>query len=217
MSELKVSDKGLIELICHEGVVPYPYKDSKGIWTYGVGHTAAAGAPDPQAMPKGVITSLKEVMDLFRIDLIKYENDVNQAVKVEMKQHEFDAAVSFHYNTGAIARASWVKQLNAGNKTAAIQGIMSWVKPVEVYSRRKKEQDLFKKGVYSNNGFVLVYSADKVGKLGKPTLKKISELLNLKLTIESKIEPVQLNLAFPETQVIAHEKIKKRNWWSRFF
>ena len=44
---MKTSDAGIIALISHEGIVPGPYKDSKGILTYGVGHTKAAGAPDP--------------------------------------------------------------------------------------------------------------------------------------------------------------------------
>ena len=57
----------------------------------------------------------------FRNDLAKYESAVNMAFKVPLKQHEFDAAVSFHYNTGAISRASWVKSFNAGKREQAIQ------------------------------------------------------------------------------------------------
>ena len=63
---MKVSDKGLIELVCHEGIVPYPYLDSVGVWTYGIGHTAAAGEPNPATMPRGVATSLRACVELFR-------------------------------------------------------------------------------------------------------------------------------------------------------
>ncbi|WP_428141663.1 glycoside hydrolase family protein, partial [Bradyrhizobium sp.] len=34
-------------LISHEGIVLSRYKDSVGVWTIGVGHTKAAGNPDP--------------------------------------------------------------------------------------------------------------------------------------------------------------------------
>ena len=51
---MKMSDRGRAELAGHEGIVPGPYLDSVGVWTFGVGHTANAGAPDPRAMPRGM-------------------------------------------------------------------------------------------------------------------------------------------------------------------
>ena len=174
---MKVSDKGLIELVCHEGIVPYPYLDSVGVWTYGIGHTSAAGEPNPRTMPKGVATSLRACVDLFRKDLAKYEAAVTRAVRVPLKPHEFDAIVSWHYNTGAVATATWIKKLNAGDRAGAIAGIMSWNKPAEVIGRRTKERNLFRDGVYSNNGKALVYTADKNGKLGKATPQNVADLL----------------------------------------
>ena len=40
----------------HEGIVPAPYRDSTGLWTYGIGHTAAAGAPGPSTRPSANVT-----------------------------------------------------------------------------------------------------------------------------------------------------------------
>ena len=40
---MRTSDRGLLALIRHEGVVPGPYLDVKGVWTFGIGHTAARG------------------------------------------------------------------------------------------------------------------------------------------------------------------------------
>ena len=34
--------------------MPGPYLDVKGVWTFGIGHTAAAGAPDPATLPRGM-------------------------------------------------------------------------------------------------------------------------------------------------------------------
>lgn len=174
---MKVSDKGLIELVCSEGIVPFPYLDSVGVWTYGIGHTKGAGAPDPATMPKGVARPLRDSVELFRKDLAKYESAVLKAVKVPLAQHEFDALVHWHYNTGAIATATLTKKLNAGDRKGAAAQFLVWNKPAELIPRREKERKLFEQGVYSNNGKALVYSADAKGRLGKATTQSVSELL----------------------------------------
>lgn len=143
---MQISTAGLMALIAHEGIVLSRYRDSKGIWTIGVGHTKAAGNPDPATF-KGTMT-FAEAMGLLRHDIISYEAAVNKAIKVPLAQHEFDALVSFHYNTGAIARASLTKSINAGNKPKAAQQFMSWVKPPEITERRQAERDLFRSGKY---------------------------------------------------------------------
>lgn len=188
---MKVSDKGLIELVCSEGIVPYPYLDSVGVWTYGIGHTKAAGAPDPATMKRGVSTPLKDCIELFRKDLARYENAVLKAVKVPLKQHEFDALVHWHYNTGAIATATLTKRLNAGDRKGAAAQFLVWNKPAELIPRREKERKLFEQGVYSNNGRALVYTADSKGKLGKATSQNVSDLLWLVPANTSDAVPVE--------------------------
>ncbi|QDP65852.1 MAG: putative endolysin [Prokaryotic dsDNA virus sp.] len=153
---MRTSDAGIIALIGHEGVVPAPYLDSVGVPTYGVGHTAAAGAPDPDKLPLGMPddldAALVHVFEVFKRDLERYEASVAAAIKVPVSQHEFDAAVSFHFNTGAIARASWVKSLNNGDREAASEQIMNWSKPQEIIPRRQSEQKLFEHGIYPKEG-----------------------------------------------------------------
>lgn len=133
-------------LISHEGIVQSRYRDSKNVWTIGVGHTKAAGGLNPETFT-GTLT-VKEVMDLLEKDLAKYEADVNRALKVNVTQHQFDALVSFHYNTGAIARATLTKTLNAGDKKKAADQFMNWQKPPEIKGRRTAEMNLFKSGIY---------------------------------------------------------------------
>lgn len=153
---MRTSDKGVIALIGHEGIVPGPYFDSVKVLTYGIGHTAAAGSPDPadmvSGMPDNLDSELVRVFEVFRRDLEKYEAAVDRAITVPVEQHEFDAAVSFHYNTGAIARASWVKSLNAGDRTKATSQIMNWKSPPEIIDRRMSEQTLFARGLYPAEG-----------------------------------------------------------------
>ena len=58
---MKTSDAGLFALALHEGIVPAPYRDSVGVWTYGIGHTLGAGYPDPEKMLRGRNAMLLEV------------------------------------------------------------------------------------------------------------------------------------------------------------
>ena len=171
---MKVSDKGIAELLSHEALVTSPYKDSVGVWTIGVGHTSGAGKPNPQTMAKGVEVPIAELIDLFRRDLAKFEDGVNKAVKVPLAQHEFDALVSFHFNTGAIGRASLVDKLNAGDRLGAAAGFMLWKKPAEIIKRRTLEMKLFRDGKYSNDGKCTIYPADKFGKVQWGSGKRVN-------------------------------------------
>lgn len=153
---MQVSDKGVVEIAEHEGIVPAPYRDSVGVVTFGVGHTAAAGGLDPRemngAMPDGdaLTAAVDRAIMLFKDDLEKYEARVNEAINVPLAQHEFDALVSFDFNTGGIHRAKLTKAINAGDKSGA--GFMGWLKPPEIRKRRTAEMNLFKTGDYDANG-----------------------------------------------------------------
>ncbi len=133
-----------------EGVVQGPYRDSVGVLTFGVGHTAAAGPPDPATMRPNQDQSLSYVFNVFRMDLQRYANEVDAAIKVPMSEAERGAAISFHYNTGAIARATWVKQWNMGYKQRAIASIMNWGRPPEIIPRRQRERDLLASGEWGD-------------------------------------------------------------------
>ena len=165
---MQTSDRGLLALIRHEGVVPGPYLDVKDVWTFGIGHTAAASLPDPARMARGMPTDLeagiREAFRLFRADLAVYEAEVLRAVKVPLAPHEFDALVSFHYNTGGIAKAALTRHLNAGNRGAAAAAFMGWLKPAAIRSRREAERDLFARGIYPT-GTIPVWSVDRNGKV----------------------------------------------------
>jgi lysozyme len=172
---MKTSDKGIVALMIHEGVVPGPYLDSRGFWTYGVGHAETSNLPpDPRKMKRGMPSDLdaelERVFAVLRADLPVYEAAVRKALP-NAKQHEFDAAVSFHYNTGAIGRASWVKKLAAGDAAGAARGIMDWRKPPEIIKRRDAERDLLLLGRYPT-GAVTVWQVSDAGKvIWKPAMR----------------------------------------------
>jgi len=165
---MQMTDRGLMALARHEGVVPGPYRDSTGTWTFGIGHTAVAGSPDPATMPRGMPEDLdagiREAFRVFRADLARYEADVLRAVTVPLAPHEFDALVSFHYNTGGIARAALTRHLNAGNRPRAAVAFLNWRKPASIIPRREAERDLFRHGRYPG-GTIPVWGVDRAGQV----------------------------------------------------
>ncbi len=170
---MKITQAGVLEIAEHEGIVLGPYKDSVAVWTYGVGHTAAAGGPDPAKMPREdtrswpaarVEMELVKALRLFDEDLDKYEARVAKAVKASLKPHEFDALVSFDFNTGGIFKAKLTEAVNRGDRSG--DGFMGWIKPKEIIKRRKAEQTLFRTGRYDANGDdIPVYDALGDGRL----------------------------------------------------
>ncbi|SNT40502.1 lysozyme [Antarctobacter heliothermus] len=198
MTARKTSDRGLLALTRHEGIVPGPYLDVVNVWTFGVGHTAAAGPPDPAKMPRGMPTDLDEgvrdALGIFCADLARYEADVRRAVKVPLAPHEFDALVSFHYNTGGIARATLTRYLNAGDRAAAAGAFLNWRKPAAIIPRREAERDLFRDGRYPG-GTIPIWAVDRNGRVdfSRP-LRRLTEdealaLLRPKRTVSSESKP----------------------------
>jgi lysozyme len=165
---MKISPQGMFALALHEGIVPGPYKDSVGVWTYGIGHTASAGPPNPAKMKRGMPPNLdaeiKRAVALFESDVERYASDVQRALRRPVEQHQFDAMVSFHYNTGAIARASLTKLANAGDIAGAAKAFMRWRKPSEIIPRRQAEQRLFRDGTYPS-GVIPVWSVTESGRV----------------------------------------------------
>lgn len=154
---MKVSQIGLAEIASHEGIVTSKYRDSVGVYTIGIGHTASAGSPNPVSISREL--SIAEIMDIFAHDIAKFEARVNKAFTRKLTQSQFDAAVSFDFNTGGIHKATWVGKFNAGDTAGAKKSFMNWSKPKEIIPRRQKERDLFFSGKYSGGGYANVYPA----------------------------------------------------------
>ncbi|CCJ07116.1 lysozyme [Methylocystis sp. SC2] len=148
MTALRMSADGRAKLMQREGVRTKAYRDSVGVWTIGVGHTAAAGPPHPVA---GMEISRAEVDRLLSRDLGQYENAVNGAVRVPLTQGQFDALVSFCFNIGigGFKGSTVVKLLNKRNYRGAADAFMKWVKPPEIRGRRESERQQFVRATYA--------------------------------------------------------------------
>lgn len=158
----KLTARVVQELIAHEAIVQECYKDSKGIWTWSVGVTNASGHivhPNYLDKPQSTKACLEVFIKLLRD---KYVPAVEAAFAGhKLTEEQFAAALSFHYNTGAIGKADWVKKWKAGDKAGARNDIMNWRKPPEIIPRREKERDLFFDGKWSHDGKATIFPVKK--------------------------------------------------------
>ena len=151
IKNMQMSPLGLQFLTEHEGLVLHPYNDSKGYATVGIGHLI--GYRNVTAQDKANWSGLTKqgALDLFKQDLSgKYEVGVKQLVKIPLTQSQYDAIVSFHYNTGALGKSNFLQSLNENKPNGDL--MLHFKKPAEIISRRKDEVKLFNTGQYENKG-----------------------------------------------------------------
>lgn len=152
----------VMELIAHEAIVQEAYRDSVGVWTWAVGVTNASGhevypryKDNAQPLAKCIEVSVWLMRE-------KYLPAVLRAFRGrELTEAQLGAALSFHYNTGAIEQAGWVRSFLAGKPTEARAKIMEWRSPPEIVGRRTKERNLFFDGRWSSDGRATVYPVRK--------------------------------------------------------
>ena len=124
---MKISPKGIAHLHEFEGLEleAYPDPGSGGDpWTIGYGHTG------PDVHP-GLVISLAFAEELLKNDLQRFEEAVEELINVEINQNEFDALVSFTYNTGegALKDSTLRRRLNAGEDKSLVfsEELPRWV------------------------------------------------------------------------------------------
>lgn len=161
VSHLSLTPRVALELIGHEAIVQEAYKDSQAVWTWGIGVTNASGHDVDRYKdnPQSIERCLEVYLWLLR------EKYIPAVVKAfagfTLTEAQFAAALSFHYNTGAISRAGWVKKVKAGDMSGGALAFMEWRKPPEIIERRQKECDLFFEGRWSQDGRATVYDVRK--------------------------------------------------------
>ena len=138
---MDISGLGLAILEQREGVRLEAYRDSRGIWTIGVGHTAMAGKPYP--VPGMTITQ-QQASDIFHSDLQPGIAAINNA-GLKLTQCQFDALCSLGFNIGwgSLTHSTVMRELAAGNVQAAADAFLMWDHPPELLGRRKEEREQF--------------------------------------------------------------------------
>jgi lysozyme len=146
---VKVSDK-LIKLIRHhEGVRNKPYQCPAKLWTVGVGHLIGDGKTLPASWNRTFTN--EEIDGILKSDLSRFELGVSKMLpNVQLKQHEFDALVSFCFNLGlgCFQRSTIRQALLRGNKEQAMESLMKYCRAGGkilrgLENRRKDERRLF--------------------------------------------------------------------------
>ena len=124
-----------------EGARNKAYKDSKGLWTIGVGHLIKA---DEQHLITATLTD-DQVKDLLKSDLKWCSEAVESSVKVPLTQNQYDALYSLCFNIGGtnFAKSTVVKKINQNDIQGAADAILMWNKPEVLANRRKRERTLF--------------------------------------------------------------------------
>jgi len=102
-------------------VEAYPDPGTGGApWTIGWGATGSGIGP-------GTTWSQAQCDARLVTDLSRYAAEVSQAIAgVPTTQAQFDALVSFHYNTGAIGRATLTRRHRAGDHAGAAREFARW-------------------------------------------------------------------------------------------
>lgn len=120
-----------------------------GTLTIGYGHTSAAGEPSVYI---GQNFTREEADQTLSSDLRKVETQVTNLVKVSLNQNQFDALVSFQFNTGALEHSSILTLLNQGDYKTASEHLLLYDKEhvrdklitvPGLLRRREAEQKLF--------------------------------------------------------------------------
>jgi lysozyme len=134
--------------LSEEGVVLEAYKDNVGVWTWagGIATTSGFNVAQYKDKPASLDTALRATVDYMRT---RYLPAVAKAFAGhDLTEAQFAAALSFHWNTGAILTAQWVKDFMAGKPASARADIMQWASHGALTARRKREAALFFDGVW---------------------------------------------------------------------
>jgi|GEM_PF-1605037 len=127
-----VSAEGVSLIKRLEGFRANLYNDQAGHCTIGYGtlvhHGNCNGAASEQPYRSGVTEAQAEQLLMERVN--EFQRTVNDAVRVELRQNQYDSLVSFVYNigSGAFRGSTLLRELNAGNYARVPAEMRKWVK-----------------------------------------------------------------------------------------
>jgi lysozyme len=138
---MAITDSTIDYITKEEGFRNRAYKDSKGLWTIGVGHLIKESEPH---LVNATLTD-EQVKELLKSDLKWCSEAVESSVRVPLTQNQFDALYSLCFNIGetAFKRSTVVRKLNENDIQGAADAILMWNKPAVLKKRRERERELF--------------------------------------------------------------------------
>ena len=139
-NKMKISENGLELIKKFEGCETTAYQDSVGVWTIGFGHT--------KGVEEGQTCSIEDAESMLADEMDEYEGYINNMVKVELQQHEFDALVAWVYNLGPtnLGESTMLKVLNGGQFDRVPDEMNRWTRAggeiLEGLVRRRQAESL---------------------------------------------------------------------------
>ena len=124
---MNVSKAAIALIKHHEGVRSRPYRCPANLWTVGVGHLIGDGKSLPDSWNRTF--SQEEIDGILKSDLRRFELGVHKMLpNVPLRQHEFDALVSFCFNLGlgCFQRSTIRQALLRGDKTQAMESLVKY-------------------------------------------------------------------------------------------
>lgn len=158
-SSYRMSDDGKSWLKKNaEGILWRITPDGKGHYSIGYGHqltnleyNGRYVMIDGNRVNVETVITQRDADALFEQDIkTRGENLVKAGITARLTQSQFDALVSFAYNTGHMAGTDLAKAINTGNMADVPKGFYNWInsdgKP-KLLGRRRKEASWFLTGV----------------------------------------------------------------------
>ena len=119
---MKVSQECIDLIKFFEGFESKAYLCPASVWTIGYGRTKNVQEGD-------MVNELQAERDLLE-ELEEFGKQVQNTVKIDLKQNEFDALTSWTYNLGVgnLQSSTLLKKLNSGDKNSVPSEMVRWNK-----------------------------------------------------------------------------------------
>jgi len=124
---VNVSKRAIKLIKHHEGVRNRPYRCPANLYTVGVGHLIGDGKSLPDSWNRTFTEA--EIDGILKSDLRRFELGVHKMLpNVPLRQHEFDAIISFCFNLGlgCFQRSTLRQALLRGDKKAAMESLVKY-------------------------------------------------------------------------------------------
>jgi lysozyme len=126
-----ISPKGIALVEAFEGCQLTAYQDEGGVWTIGYGHTGLQHKDG--TVYRGRVITQEKADELLAYDMNQFEHRVTALVKEPLNQDQFDALVSFDFNTGGLTLnggkpSTLLRALNLGDLAGVDAQFMVWNK-----------------------------------------------------------------------------------------
>lgn len=141
---MTTSQAGRKAIELFEGLRLQAYRDQRGIWTIGYGHTGAEVVSD-------LTITEAQADELMAQDLHHVEDFISSHVTVRLTQNQFDALVSLVFNIGVgnFGNSTLLKLLNESDYLGAANQFLAWDK-----TNGEENQGLLSRRILERTTFV---------------------------------------------------------------